>query len=58
MTATVQHLHVSSYESADRDAVYDVSVRTAHADHHSNGVGSIVGTADTRGFVTAFREDH
>lgn len=35
MTTPVHQLQVRPYESADRDAVYDVSIRTAHADHDS-----------------------
>lgn len=32
---TAYDLRVRRYETTDHDAVYDVSARTAHADHHS-----------------------
>lgn len=32
---TPDDLQVRPYQKTDRDAVYDVSIRTAHADHHS-----------------------
>lgn len=35
MSTPAHALQVRLYDPADRDAVYDVSVRTAHADHHS-----------------------